>query len=68
LGKYRQNMQRSLNTTVTGVVILAAPAGLGAGQRHAHAAHNADIHLMPIGGGFHRASAPARALEPERIA
>jgi len=61
-------MRRSLNATVTGVVILAASAGLGAGQRHAHAARTRAFQLTFImGGGFCVAFAPAAALEPEGI-
>ena len=64
LGKYRLNMRRSLNTTVTGVLILAVPAGVR--RRAASCPRRSHLTLL-IGGGFCLAFAPAAALEPEGI-
>jgi hypothetical protein len=61
-------MRRSLKTTVTGVLILAVPAGLDAWQWRAHAAHKTAFCPTAITrGDLHATIAATETLEPEEV-
>ena len=65
-GQISTNMQRSLRTTVTGVLILAVLAGSGAWQCCAHAAHRAIFRQTAITrSDLYVTIAAIETLEPE---
>jgi len=67
-GKYRLNMRRPLKMTVTGVLILAVLAGLGAWQWRAHAARKAAFCEKTITrSDLHMAITATGTLEPEEV-